>query len=410
MQVNRKFLPASGIMKTRESVTENARRIPVAGEYDVAIIGGGTAGVSAAAAAARAGAAVCLVEKTGMLGGLATAGLIALYLPLCDGRGRQLASGMAEELLKLSVKDGPGDIPGCWRREASQTERAAARYRVTFNPATFALSLDGWVAETGAELRFESLFAGVRMDGGRITHVILEEKQGRVALRVKAVVDASGDALVAARAGAATTEESNTLAAWYYLACLNDNEVRMRAIGRLGDKRAQVPDDRRFSGIEQRDLTDFYVNSRKLIAGDVQKIRESGGGREKVFPVTLPTLAQFRTVQHIAGSFQLDEKHDGQAFDDTIGAIGDWRKPGSVFQIPYRALLPGTVDNLLAAGRCVSATTSGLEIVRTIPACSVTGQAAGIAAAISAGSGTPVPALDITALQNALKNQDVIIP
>ncbi len=75
-------------------INEAERATPVTGQYDVVVAGGGIAGVSAAVAAAREGASVCLVEKTGTLGGLATAGLIAIYLPLCDGYGRQLAGGL----------------------------------------------------------------------------------------------------------------------------------------------------------------------------------------------------------------------------------------------------------------------------------------------------------------------------
>jgi len=109
------------------------------------------------------------------------------------------------------------------------------------------------------------------------------------------------------------------------------------------------------------------------------------------------------------GLFQLDEKHDGKHFNDTIGIIGDWRKKGPVYRIPFRCLIPNGINNLLVAGRCVSATTSGLEIVRSIPGCAVTGQAAGVAASLAARNKIPVSKLNIHVLQRELKNQKVIV-
>ena len=88
-------------------------------EYDVIICGGGVAGIAAALAAARQGARTLLLEKEYALGGLATLGLIVIYLPLDDGEGVQMSGGIAEELLKLSLQDGPGSIPGPWAAPAS---------------------------------------------------------------------------------------------------------------------------------------------------------------------------------------------------------------------------------------------------------------------------------------------------
>lgn len=101
----------------RRYITEPTKRIPAIGAYDVIVVGGGVAGVSAALAAARNGAKVCLVGKESALGGLATLGLITHYLPLCDGLGHQVVGGIGEELLKLSMRDGFAEIPACWQRK-----------------------------------------------------------------------------------------------------------------------------------------------------------------------------------------------------------------------------------------------------------------------------------------------------
>lgn len=94
--------------------------------YDIAVCGGGFAGISAALAAAREGKKVVLFEKQYMLGGLGTSGLVTIYLPLCDGVGHQVSFGIAEELLKLSVKYGAeAKYPENWLDgKGSRTEKA----------------------------------------------------------------------------------------------------------------------------------------------------------------------------------------------------------------------------------------------------------------------------------------------
>ena len=108
---------------------------------DVVVAGGGIAGCAAALAAARNGARVLLIEKQTLLGGLATAGLITYYLPLCDGEGTQMSYGIAEEFLHLSVLHHPEkDIPDCWRKNAAALDPALAdgrhkyRYETRFSP------------------------------------------------------------------------------------------------------------------------------------------------------------------------------------------------------------------------------------------------------------------------------------
>jgi len=217
----------------KKYIIERQKRVPVLTPYDVVVIGGGIAGVSAAVSAARNGVKVCLVEKTGMLGGLATAGLVAYYLPLCDGYGKQLASGIAEELIHLSVKLGHESIPECWRRHKSKSKRSKERYQVVFNPASFAICLDDWVIRAGVDIRFESLVVDVNIKNQYIENVILEEKSGRYIIPTKMVIDASGDAIVAARTGVPIKEETNWLAAWYYLANLSLGTIALRKIGTI---------------------------------------------------------------------------------------------------------------------------------------------------------------------------------
>ena len=110
----------------------------VAGEYDVAVCGGGIAGISAALASARHGKKTLLLEKQFMLGGLATAGLVTIYLPLCDGCGTQVSFGIAEELLRLSIKYGAEDkYPENWLENKGSRTEMDKRFEVRYNPQVF---------------------------------------------------------------------------------------------------------------------------------------------------------------------------------------------------------------------------------------------------------------------------------
>lgn len=132
-------------------ITEPARKIPVRGDYDVVVCGGGIAGVAAAVAAARSGASVCLLEKECALGGLATLGLVVVYLPLCDGMGHLVSTGLAEELLLLSARDGSAEVPACWQPGGGREERKTTRYLLEFNPASYILELERFVVDSGVD-------------------------------------------------------------------------------------------------------------------------------------------------------------------------------------------------------------------------------------------------------------------
>ena len=92
-------------MPEPHTITEPARTLPLAGSYDVIVVGGGIAGVVAALAAARRGATTALIERGFGLGGLATLGNVVKYEPLCDGFGNQVMGGLCEELLRRSVHE-----------------------------------------------------------------------------------------------------------------------------------------------------------------------------------------------------------------------------------------------------------------------------------------------------------------
>jgi len=392
---------------TRSCIHQRARGIPVRGACDVAVVGGGIAGVAAAVAAARAGAKVCLIEKENALGGLATLGLIVYFLPLCDGRGRQVIGGLGEELLRLSLKHGPGEIPAPWRRKNGTPEaRARERYQVVFNPAAFMLALDEVVLESGVRLFFDTRLCDVSKEGGRIEALLVENKDGRGAIRAKMVVDASGDADVCARAGEPTvSRDDNRRAGWFYIS--DGGKVKLV---QLHDhfNGPPVPGQPSFAGDVADDVTAHSVDGRKMILEHVARVR-GRRGRDSVHPLLVPTIPQFRMTRRLKGRFELDVCHDHRTFADAVGMTGDWRRAGPVYQIPLRCLAGVRTDNLLVAGRCISVTDAAWDFTRAIPSCAVTGEAAGVAAALAARRRGRLEDLKVASLQLALHRRRAII-
>ena len=207
------------------SIREPARDLPVHGDFDVVVAGGGMAGVAAAVAAARNGAGVCLIDKQSALGGLATLGVVAIYLPIGDGRGRQVVGGLGEELLKLSVADLRADdeaarfrgIPACWQPDGDADRRRSTRYRAEFNPASLMFALEKLVVDSGVTLMYDTRVCSVVRDGARVSHLVVENKSGRFAVACRTAVDATGDADVCFMAGERTESlDSNVPCGWFY--------------------------------------------------------------------------------------------------------------------------------------------------------------------------------------------------
>jgi len=389
-----------------KTVEEPAREIPVWGEYDVIVVGGGVAGVAAAVAAARNGARVCLIEKAHALGGLATLGLVVYYLPLCDGRGNQVIGGLGEEMLRLAVRYGPGKVPDCWNGPGDIEQRTRQRFSVRFNPASYAIALDEFVLDAGVKVLFDTRFCGVLGGGGRIEAVVVECKSGRGALVCKTVVDASGDADVCFAAGERTAcLHTNTRSAWFYSSdgCRVDLQVLHDPICP-----ADPGDLMTFDGDDVEGVTQLDIESRRMILQKVRSLAEEAGG--EVWPLILPTLPQFRMTRRLAGALELDAADRARWFDDSVGMTGDWREAGEAYFLPYRCIAAVRTANLFAAGRCVSVTRSGWDVVRAIPGCVVTGQAAGTAAALTIKAGVGVREVDYAALQESLADQGVPLP
>ncbi len=193
--------------------------------YDIAVIGGGIAGVAAAIQAARSGMKTALVEKTVLFGGLATTGIINVYLPLCDGNGHQVSFGLTEELLRSSLLYGPGEIPEYWQNKKDAPEKE--RFRCIFSPASFILAMDEMLENAGVEIWLDTLVCDAEVVNNQITGAICENTSGRGRIRAKQFIDATGSSLFARRAGIDCHDEWNFLTAWILAYDQNQPETQL---------------------------------------------------------------------------------------------------------------------------------------------------------------------------------------
>ena len=361
---------------------------PVRESYDVIVVGGGVAGISAALAAARSGARVLLAERGFMLGGLATAGLVTIYLPLCDGRGKQVSYGLAEELLRLSASMGvEADYPDAWLGDRTE-KRAEQRFMLRYNAQLFALLAEEALIQSGVTVRYGLTLAGVDCRNDRVYAAIFEEKGGRYAARAHSYVDATGDADVFHLSNAPTRafRQGNVLAAWYYSAGRDGVNLNPLGFCDVPDERRDelgTPEllvNRRFRGLDGAELSEMVCAAHAQVLGDVRRRREND---PELSPVTLSTIPQVRMTRCIVGEYILRDDENDVCFSDGIGRIADWRRRGYVYEIPYRALYSAKLKNVIAAGRCISATDAMWDVTRVIPVCAVTGEAAGTAAAMT---------------------------
>ena len=397
-------------MELHESI-----KTPIIDSYDVAVCGGGFAGISAALASARLGKKTVLFEREFILGGLATAGLVTIYLPLCDGMGRQVSFGIAEELFHLSISMGEDlnsqkHYPENWLDGVGTKTENDKRFLVQYNPHIFAILAEKLLLEVGVDIMYGTSICSTTVENDKITHVIVENKSGRGAYKVSSVVDATGDCDLGKLSGAPTKtfKQGNVLAAWYYYLGKNGYNLQMLGYADIPDEEKKFKKDypspvgRRFASLDAKEISEQVCISHTSTLNDIiNKRRED----ESVIPVTMATIPQVRMTRKIEGEYEMSEKEEHVYFEDSIGMVSNWRKRGPVYEVPARTLYSSKVKNLAFAGRCTSVTEAFWDIMRVIPCCAVTGQAAGTMAAMSDDFTT----LSIEKLQEQLKRDGVIL-
>ncbi len=391
-------------MIIQEKISTEVKR-----EYDVAVCGGGFAGISAALAATRQGKKVVLFEKLFMLGGLATAGLVTIYLPLCDGYGHQVSFGIAEELFKLSIIHGAEDMyPENWLDNVGTRTEHDRRYEVRFNAQLFAILTEKLLKDNGVDIIYGTYVVSVDVKDGKIQHLITENKSGRLAYKVKSVVDATGDCDIAHFAGAPTDtfKQGNILAAWYYFCGKDGYQLKTLGGSDIPDEEQTetnkvVPiHDRRFSGLDGEELSEQTYLSHRATYKDFLWRR---GWDPECFPVTIATTPQIRMTRKIVGEYELSHLEEHKYFEDSIGMVSNWKTRGPIYEVPFRTLYSSKIKNLICAGRCTSTNETLWDVMRVIPCCAVTGEAAGTAAAMTDDFTT----LDVKELQAVLVKNGV---
>jgi len=432
--------------------------VPLYGEYEVAVLGGGPAGIVAAAAAARAGRRTLLVERYGFLGGMGTAAGVTNFCGLhanVHGRMHRVVQGLASELLaridRLDGLNAPHLILGKVLAQAYDT-------------AAYKIAADALLAGHKVDILFHALGAGVVMnDERRIDALMVETKAGRRAVRADIFIDCSGDGDLAAWAGAPFEvgdshghplypsmmfrlngiDPETAGEAWRTIPQLMEKAlaagtqrfprrsaiVRPQRSGiewRVNFTQVAREDGHAINGIEPDDLTRGEIEGRRQAVAAFEFLR-TVPGFEKAYIVDLPPQLGIRETRRIRGGYQLsgEDVLGCASFADSIGVNGwpiEAHVPGDVVftfppipesrgynELPYQMLVPEGLDNLLVAGRCASMTHEGQSAARVSGACFAMGEAAGSAAALAL-SGNRIPRdIPVEKLQETLKQQGVFI-
>lgn len=385
-------------------------------EYDVLVAGGGVAGVAAALQAARCGKKAVVVEKTTQLGGLATIGLINLFVPMCNGRGVQIIKGMAEEFLQLSVKYGFDTIPDDWKNGEPGYGKTEQRYVSRFSAPVFSLVLCELLTNAGVDIMFDTVITDVESEDGHINGAILFNKSGYSYCRAAMYVDASGDSDLLHFAGVPTVTGGNYHT---YLAFGASLESCKRAIdgndiGKLtsyyAGGGANLYGGGHPEGMPLWDGTNGEDVSRYLKENQLELLQKIKDDDRKSRDITLlPIMAQFRTTRHIDGNYTLQVEDAYRHFDDSVCAVCDFDRRDYLYEIPYGTMVKDGFDNVIAAGRCVSAQGYAWDVVRVIPPAILTGQAAGAAVSLAIDTNCAITDVNVAFLQNILSKQDVMI-
>jgi ribulose 1,5-bisphosphate synthetase/thiazole synthase len=441
-----------------KTITEPARQIPLYGEYEVTVLGGGPAGIAAATAAARAGRRTLLIERYGFLGGMGTAAGVTNFCGLhanVHGEMHRVVQGVASDLLgridHLGGLNAPHLILGKILAQAYDT-------------AAYKIAADDLLAAHKVDILFHALGAGVVMqDDARINVLMVETKAGRQAIRSDIFIDCSGDGDLAAWAGARFEVGDNAGSMLYPSMMFRLNGIdpdkagdAWRTIPGLMEK-AEAAGTHRFprkaaivrpqkSGIEWR--VNFTQLARddgtainglepdQLTRGEIDGRRQAINafnflrtvpGFEKSYIVDLPPQLGIRETRRVVGGYMLDGEDvlGCASFDDSIGVNGwpmEQHVAGDVIfkfppipesrgfnELPYQMLTPEGIDNLLVAGRCASMTHDGQSAARVSGACFAMGEAAGTAAALALSGNTIPRDIAVEKLQQTLKQQGAFI-
>lgn len=393
------------------------KEVPEKGKFDLIVAGGGVAGAAAALAGVRAGKTVLLIEKSTMLGGLATLGLINYFVPMCNGRGKAICKGIAEEFLRLSIKHGYDSLPEEWK-DGEPAKPTNVRYVTRYSASIFALELTGLLKRAGVELLFDTVVVEPVMEGKLCKGLVVENKSGLEFYAAKMVIDTTGDADILYRAGVPTVQGRNfhTYAAHGATLETCKKAYDEKDIGKMyggfdasGGHASLYGDNHPenmayYTGTSSEDVNTYFVRNQLEF---LDKLDETKRKEREV--TMLPGMAQFRTTRHIDADYTLTMKDVYKHFDDSVSAINDFDRRDFLFEIPYRSMIRSEFPNLITAGRTVAGEEYAWDILRVIPPAILSGQAAGNAASLAIEEGKGLGEIDVKELQKRLAGQNVMI-
>lgn len=444
------------------------QELPVYRSVDVVVVGAGPAGIGAAVAAARNGAKTLVFEAHGCIGGMGTSGMVSPFMTSYDAPcDNMIIRGVFEELVNRMV-----EIGGAIDPKGVRNEQPYASYfhighnNVTpFDPHAFKLIGMRMLRESGAELLLQTQFVNVIKDGDRITGVVINNKDGLSVIEAKIVIDCSGDADVAARAGVnyimGNEEDGNLQPASMFMRIADaDMDVVNAHMAEHSDEIKpffgpfswiikEFPEDwdnfPRGEICIFADVTpgEFSINCSRILDIDATKaehvtratmigqeqcqhifqfMKKHAPGFENSRIVATADAIGIRETRHIEGEYKLtgDEVAACKVHADAIACMatnmdthnkdnpgGSFFIPknGPFFTVPYLCLVPKGISNLLVAGRSISADAIAGSAIRMMPSCMAFGQAAGTAAAMCAAQNIAPKDVDVQALRQILVAQ-----
>jgi len=440
-------------------------------ETEVLILGGGPTGFASAVAAARNGAKTLLIEKTGVLGGTATSGLVGPFMCCYDNDGEeQLVKGIFDELCCRAEALGgaihPSKVPAM---SSFSGYHKISHHNVTpYLSETIALVMDEMLLESGADLLLDTQLIDIIAENGIIKYAIIANKEFISAVKADIYIDCSGDADAAYLAGAETwlgdketgimqpmtlmfeidnidrdefygeldkhkEELGNnfTNCFWWYIEKaraagewnIDRNEVcnfETSTPGRLKINTTRICG---VDGTKACDITQAYIDGRRQAFEIFNFMKKYLPGCKDIRFLQFASRIGVRETRHIVGKYELST-HDvlhRTKFDDAIATFGyaiDLHTNNSAgvftavdkyYSIPYRTMLPVGCDNLLVAGRPICGSSEAAASYRVMPCCMAMGQAAGTAAALSRRRNVRVGDVDVPELQTLLKAQGAVI-
>jgi hypothetical protein len=444
------------------------RAVPVVRDTEVIVVGGGPAGIAAAIASARNGARTVLVEQYGFLGGMATAGLVGPFMtsygidgqePIIEGIFRELV----DRMLALGAAIDPARVKGF---SAYGGYHPYGHEHVTpFDPEALKYVAQEMALQAGVELKLHRFFLDSLVEDVRITGIIVASKSGMEALRGGIVIDTTGDGDVAARAGApyekGRAEDGllQPVSLFFRVGNVDDGAVQaymdehpddvsfrnivreakekgefshakdwftMFLLPRPGEWWANVSRVHHVDATDADQLAQAEIEGHRQVMYLVDFMRKRLPGFENCTLLDTGTQIGVRETRRIMGEYVLtaEDVFGARRFEDAIarvsfpidihdpkggGGFFEGPRDGPYYTVPYRCLVPLQIDNLLVAGRCISATHEAHGSLRVMPPCFATGQAAGTAAALALETDTTPRKVDTVLLRESLTQQGALV-